>query len=54
MNACAETALDSLRTVSDSDIIFVFKDGYVVEQGSHHALIEKGGVYADMWAQQED
>lgn len=42
-----------LRTIFDSDIIFVLKDGQVEEQGTHPELIEKGGLYADLWAAQE-
>lgn len=42
-----------LRTIFDSDIIFVLKDGQVEEQGTHHELLEKGGLYADLWAAQE-
>ena len=43
-----------LRTIYDSDIIIVLKDGGVVEQGKHEDLIEReGGVYADLWSAQE-
>ncbi|KAK4556031.1 Iron-sulfur clusters transporter atm1, mitochondrial [Recurvomyces mirabilis] len=43
-----------LRTIYDSDIIIVLKDGGVVEQGRHEELIEReGGVYADLWSAQE-
>ncbi|KPI37021.1 Iron-sulfur clusters transporter atm1, mitochondrial [Cyphellophora attinorum] len=42
-----------LRTIFDSDIIFVLKDGQVEEQGTHHELLEKNGLYADLWAAQE-
>jgi ATP-binding cassette, subfamily B (MDR/TAP), member 7 len=42
-----------LRTIFDSDIIFVLKDGQVVEKGTHHELLDLGGVYAGLWAAQE-
>jgi ATP-binding cassette subfamily B protein len=38
-----------LSTVRQSDEILVLVDGVVVERGSHKALVEKGGVYADLW-----
>jgi subfamily B ATP-binding cassette protein MsbA len=37
-----------LSTLVDADKIIVLKDGVVVEQGSHAALIARGGVYADL------
>ncbi|KIV82444.1 iron-sulfur clusters transporter atm1, mitochondrial [Exophiala sideris] len=42
-----------LRTIYDADIIFVLKDGQVVEQGSHTELLALGGLYSDLWAAQE-
>ncbi|KAI8321191.1 iron-sulfur clusters transporter ATM1, mitochondrial [Martensiomyces pterosporus] len=42
-----------LRTIMDVDIIFVLKDGQVVEQGTHSELLDKNGVYRDMWNLQE-
>ncbi|KAJ9611565.1 Iron-sulfur clusters transporter atm1, mitochondrial [Cladophialophora chaetospira] len=42
-----------LRTIFDSDIIFVLKDGQVVEQGTHPDLLSLKGLYADLWAAQE-
>ena len=42
-----------LRTIFDSDIIFVLKDGQVAEQGTHDGLLNMNGVYADLWAAQE-
>jgi ABC-type multidrug transport system fused ATPase/permease subunit len=37
-----------LSTLVDADKIIVLKDGVVVEEGSHTALIGRGGVYADL------
>jgi len=42
-----------LRTIYDSDIIFVLSEGRVVEQGTHAELLELQGLYADLWAAQE-
>lgn len=42
-----------LRTIFDSDIIFVLKEGKVVEQGNHSELLALGGLYNDLWAAQE-
>ncbi|KIW28193.1 iron-sulfur clusters transporter atm1, mitochondrial [Cladophialophora immunda] len=42
-----------LRTIYDSDIIFVLKEGQVVEQGTHAELLAREGLYADLWAAQE-
>lgn len=42
-----------LRTIFDSDIIFVLKDGHVVESGTHHQLLDLGDVYSSLWAAQE-
>lgn len=38
-----------LTTVRNADKIFVLKDGKVEENGSHHNLVEKKGLYAKMW-----
>ncbi|KAJ2624834.1 Iron-sulfur clusters transporter atm1, mitochondrial [Coemansia spiralis] len=43
-----------LRTIMDVDVIFVLKDGQVVEQGTHLQLMSMGGVYRDMWRMQEE
>ncbi|MCG1017414.1 ABC transporter transmembrane domain-containing protein [Burkholderia sp. b13] len=41
-----------LSTVVDADRILVMEHGRLVEQGTHASLLEKGGVYAQMWALQ--
>ncbi|MBW0483701.1 hypothetical protein O181_023416 [Austropuccinia psidii MF-1] len=39
-----------LKTISDSDLIVVLKDGQVAEKGSHEDLMGiEGGIYRDMW-----
>ena len=37
-----------LATIKDADVIFVLKDGSIVEQGKHNELMKRGGLYADM------
>lgn len=39
-----------LRTIYDSDMIIVLKDGNVAEQGTHERLIDSGGVYSELWS----
>ena len=34
------------------DLILVFKDGIVIEQGTHEELLQRGGLYSSMWIQQ--
>lgn len=40
-----------LSTVTDADRIYVIKDGRIDDEGTHSELIEKNGLYADMWNQ---
>lgn len=41
-----------ISTVKDADTILVMKDGRIAEQGTHHELIAKGGLYADLHEKQ--
>ena len=41
-----------LSTVRNADRIYVIEAGRVVEQGSHGALVKKGGLYARLARQQ--
>jgi len=43
-----------LSTVVDADEILVLDAGQVVERGRHRDLVAKGGVYAAMWARQQE
>ncbi len=38
-----------LSTIIDSDIVFVFEDGKIVEQGTHEELLTKGGTYYKLY-----
>ena len=41
-----------LSTVRNADLILVIDNGDIVEQGTHDALLEKGGFYADIFNSQ--
>jgi len=41
-----------LSTIRDADVILVMKDGNIIEQGNHNALIKKGGFYAELYNSQ--
>lgn len=41
-----------LSTIRNSDLILVLKDGHIIEQGSHNALMGKQGFYYSMYASQ--
>lgn len=43
-----------LSTIKDADKILVMKAGNVVEQGTHQELLDKGGLYADLYNSQFD
>jgi subfamily B ATP-binding cassette protein MsbA len=38
-----------LATVRRADAIFVLKEGKIVEQGTHHELLSRGGLYAMLY-----
>lgn len=42
-----------LRTIYDSDMIIVMKGGQVAEQGTHETLVDRDGIYAELWSAQE-
>ena len=41
-----------LSTIKESDVILVMDKGHIVEQGSHEALLQKGGFYAKLYNSQ--
>jgi ABC-type transport system involved in Fe-S cluster assembly fused permease/ATPase subunit len=43
-----------LSTVVNADEIIVLRDGQIAERGSHIALLEKAGLYAQMWNRQRE
>lgn len=38
-----------LHTIQHADTICVFQSGKIVERGTHDELLNKDGIYADMW-----
>jgi ATP-binding cassette subfamily B protein len=41
-----------LSTIQKMDRIVVLSDGKIAEQGTHKELLEKNGIYANLWAHQ--
>lgn len=41
-----------LSTIREADLIIVMKQGTIMEQGNHHQLLAKGGLYADLYSNQ--
>ena len=41
-----------LSTIKDADLILVMDQGRVIEQGTHEALLEANGFYADLYNSQ--
>lgn len=41
-----------LTSIVDYDQIYVLESGQIVEQGRHDDLLGQGGIYADLWAEQ--
>ena len=41
-----------LSTIRNADLILVMRDGDIVEQGTHEALMEKGGFYREIYQAQ--
>ncbi|MCB1318046.1 MAG: ATP-binding cassette domain-containing protein, partial [Leptospiraceae bacterium] len=43
-----------LSTIVHANEILVLNEGRIVERGTHAELLLSGGVYADMWARQQE
>lgn len=43
-----------LSTIQNADIIFVLKDGDIIETGNHEELLNKGGFYSELYNSQFD
>lgn len=41
-----------LSTIRDADLILVMQDGDIVQQGKHEELLQKGGLYAELYSAQ--
>lgn len=41
-----------LSTIREADVILVMRDGNIIEQGNHEALLEKRGFYAKLYESQ--
>jgi ATP-binding cassette, subfamily B (MDR/TAP), member 7 len=39
-----------LRTIYDSDLIIVLRNGQVAESGTHDQLVDRGGLYSELWS----
>lgn len=43
------TIAHRLSTITDSDVIYVLKDGKITESGNHEELLKMNGLYARLW-----
>lgn len=43
-----------LSTIESADLIYVFDQGRIVEQGTHSELMDGGSVYRDLYAATAD
>ncbi len=55
MNAKSRTSFiiaHRLSTIRDADLILVMNEGDIIEQGTHHELLARGGFYAEIYNSQ--
>jgi len=45
-------AAHRLSSLQDADRIIVLDEGRIVEEGTHPELLERGGIYSDLWRRQ--
>ena len=43
-----------ILSVKNADIIFVMKNGKIIEQGSHKELLQQNGIYKEIYDIQEN
>src|SRR6202035_378182 len=53
-NRTTQVIAHRLSTIVGADEIIVLDQGIIVERGSHHFLLAKGGLYASMWNRQRE
>jgi ATP-binding cassette subfamily B protein len=53
-NRTVITVTHRLSSVVSADRIVVLREGRLVEEGTHGQLLEKAGVYADLWWKQQE
>ena len=41
-----------LSTIAAMDRLIVMDRGRIVEEGTHESLLQRGGLYADLWSRQ--
>ena len=41
-----------LSTIAAMDRLVIMDEGAIIEEGTHQALLQKGGVYSDLWSRQ--
>lgn len=51
-NRTAFVIAHRLSTIKNADVIFVMRDGNIIEQGNHQSLIEQNGFYAQLYNSQ--
>ena len=52
VGATSLTIAHRLSTVVNADMIIVLNHGVIAEQGTHQELLQKNGIYAQLWQQQ--